>query len=526
MPVRGRLFQSTVLVCVFATFLACGACKERNQRESEPNDTFANANPITTHMTVEGALERTNDRDHFLLTVTEPLVLDISLSGVKGVNHAFQVWRRTGESYTLLKHVDDQRKSSPERLCNLYVLPGTYCIVVLHGDKDAPQTNRETPYRLKVASRSIKDYEEQEPNDSPETANPIPMPGEIFGFFSPAINKHNTNKEHPRREEDWFSFEVSLNDNKPILVDIELSGVPAVNSTLQIFSGDMEELGRADVGEVGKGESIRGVGITTSGRYYLMVAARNVEANNDIPYSVKITKREYNYSLEMEPNNTLERANLIAENQVSGMIFPRGDIDWYRVQGGDELQVYRVEAVPPPDVDVQLRLYNDRRERLWETDQAKRGERAIMPGIVLRGEFFIEVYSKTGAVNQDKPYLLTLVTKTYADGWEKEPNDTKAAATKVTGKTVLGFTSKRKDVDYFLFEYNRRVRCRYVIRAAQGSELQVSATDPMGYILKTVAAVGGKSVRLDEMVDNRGYLVVQTSIENLDEPYVIEVETE
>ncbi len=64
-----------------------------------------------------------NDRDFYVIHVKERKIADIQLSGVKGINLAVKIWKG-GDDPSLIKWIDDNRKSSPERFANLSVTPG------------------------------------------------------------------------------------------------------------------------------------------------------------------------------------------------------------------------------------------------------------------------------------------------------------------------------------------------------------------------------------------------------------------
>src|SRR4030042_1827043 len=83
----------------------------------------------------------------------------------------------------LIKWIDDNRKSSPERFPNLLTTPGKYFIEILQSDRDAKKVNKETLYELVLKSREPIS-EESEPNDSKDEANKIYPSKEITGYFS------------------------------------------------------------------------------------------------------------------------------------------------------------------------------------------------------------------------------------------------------------------------------------------------------------------------------------------------------
>ncbi len=338
------------ITIVFVSLLLWGgiSCKDKSIVEQEPNNSFSSATEIRLNSKIEGYINKNDDQDFYRLEIIEPVILDIKLAAIKGVNHAMRIFYTIKGKPILIKVIDDLRKSSPERMCNLFCESGVYFISVLHGTKDIPRSNTETPYILLLQSREAGNNEELEVNDSALMARSIEFDNTYSGYFSPSYNHLNENRENPYREEDWYYIDVRLDEENSILLDVDLSGVPEINSVIYFFDPQLREISLADSLGVGNGESLKGLGVTKAGRYYVMVTSRNFGSNNDIPYNLQISKREYDYSVEMEPNNTQENANLIVDNRVNGTIAPEGDVDFFLYRVNGNLSLHRIEIEPPP----------------------------------------------------------------------------------------------------------------------------------------------------------------------------------
>ena len=198
--------------------------------EKEPNDSFSTAGEITLDERCLGFMDSPNDRDFYVFQCKQRGIVDIQLSGVKGLNLAFNIWRGDGNP-KLIKWVDDTRKSSPERFSNLSVIPGTYYIEIFQSDRDLKKANKENPYELILKGRDAIS-EESEPNDSKEEANTIYPDKEITGYFSPAYNRLNNDAQNLHREEDWYVVDVKLKSNSPQLMDVSLTGVTGIDSVI------------------------------------------------------------------------------------------------------------------------------------------------------------------------------------------------------------------------------------------------------------------------------------------------------
>jgi len=349
--------------------------------------------------------------------------------------------------------------------------------------------------------------------------------GEVSGHYSPAVNRLNKSEKNPGREEDWFSLDLRLQDGKPLLLDLELTPVPDIDPELYVFGPGMREILSVNGLGTGQGEALRGIGITESGVHYVMVAARNGLAGCEIPYVLSIKTRDYDFSGEMEPNNDASLANIIQSDEIAGRLSSARDRDFFLVKTS-ELRVLRIEAVPSPELDIALNVYDASKKRLYEINNAGKGEHEIIPNASSREDLFIEVLTRGAAPAEDTSYRLLVSSRSPAPGFEIEPNDTRKDATYVQGDVITGYSTKKNDIDYILLEYGGRARQCFTVNAVKGARLKVSVTDPQGNVVRSVTVNGGAEKKFYEMIDQKGYLVIKSLKENYFEPYVINVKPE
>jgi hypothetical protein len=423
-----------------------------------------------------------------------------------------------------VKVVDDMRKSSPERMCNLSASPGVYFIAVTHGERDEPRGSAESSYRLMVSGRSAL-VEEREPNDGPAAANPLEPGKETEGYFSPAYNRMNEENGNTMTEEDWFSVSLGTETKYPAVLDLEITGVPGINSALGFFTDSRAMLASADVNPAGGGEIIRDIGITAPGTYYIRVASKNFEANHDVPYRLSATLKEFDSTAEMEPNNDTGTANPLSGTELKGRVYPGGDRDFF-VHRNAPKQFYRVEVHPPEHLDVTLAILGNDGTRLFECDNGGPGGREVVPNLHAEMEFYPVVTAKRGMFDRENTYRLLVSALTPESDMEFEPNDRRETATRVKGKAIMGYVSRKKDVDYFLFEYGRREKRSFQLNGIKGARLRVSVTDPFGYALKSEEVEGGRKAAISEMIDQKGYVIIESLQDNYDAPYTLHAREE
>ncbi len=519
MKIPCKLFiRSAHAAAVLLLIVALHSCSKNERSEKEPNNFFAEANEIDRDARIIGYMDGPTDRDYYVLHMDESRIIDLRLSGVRGINLAVKIWKGAREPQ-MIKWIDDNRKSSPERFANLSTEPGTYFIEIFQSERDPKKENRESPYELALKSREAI-AEESEPNDTMDEANRIDAGREVTGFFSPAFNWMNTDKEHPNREDDWFAIDVDLTSDVPMLMDVSLTGVSGVDSILSLYDEKGKELATSDNGVAGEPEAIGGTGIKKSGRYYIMVASKNYASNNDEPYSLTATTRERDPGVEMERNDDFESANTIVNNLITGTINSREDRDMFRYQVSGP-GIYRIELRPPEDMDVLFTLYNSDKEKIIDVNNSGAGGREVFPNFYSERDFYIEVSAKMTAALPKGDYVLSVTPFKEIENQEQEPNNDISQANAIRGRVTTGYISSRHDKDYFLVTSNTRIREKFEVQGVKGGRIRVSITDPMGYIIKSYSVRGNRSVVFSEMIDKKTYIIVESIAENYDNPYTI-----
>lgn len=507
-----------VPVLCLAVLLPLPGCSKKGKMEKEPNNSFSTAGDITMNERFLGFMGTPNDRDFYHIRADNRGILDIQLSGVKGINLAMKIWKG-GEEPKLIKWIDDNRKSSPERMANLTVTAGDYYIEVFQSDRDHKKSDKENAYELMVKSREAI-QEESEPNDSMDNADTLHVNRETTGYFSPAYNRLNEEKENLHREEDWYAVDVSLKDGGPELMDVSLSGVSDVNSVLRLYDPEGAEIAVSDNGGAGEPESISGAGIKRSGTYYIMVASRGYTANHEEPYTLSAAVKEHDSGTEMEPNDDYDAANAFS-NLIAGRINSKEDRDVYLYQAEGGPSIYRIELRPPEDMDAILTIYNSDREKLMDVNGGGRSKKEVYPNFYSEKDFYLAVSARTGDKVPAGEYILSVTPFKSVIDQEREPNNELAQANKLSGKTISGFTSSRGDKDYFLITGDSRIKQKFEVLGVRGGSIKVSVTDPLGYIIKTMDVQGERKAVFSEMIDKKGYLIIEAETENYDNPYTV-----
>ncbi len=510
--------KSILIICIAVTFLV--SCKIENSEETEPNNTFSTANKIEAGKDYTGVLDSENDVDNYIISFDEDQIARIFVSGIKGVNHAIQIWKFESGVPHLLKTIDDNRKSSPEEIANMYFAAGSYIITVTHGVRDAKKGNPDSRYTLRVTTRSPY-KEEQEPNDNKDSANIINNGDSLSGYFSPSRNMLNENSLFPYREEDWFRTDIVSSEENPVIIDLTLSGVTGVDSILAIYNSDMKELALSDNAGAGGAESVTGLGVKESGTYYILVASKSFQYNHMEPYQITLNTNIHDSGSELEPDNSFENSCKVSGSRINGRINYAGDQDFFiydEAKGGS----VRIRLQVDPQLDGMITVYSSDRKKLIEANNGGAGVEEIVPAVPVGSGIYVKVNSaQQGAA--DLPYVLSFEPVTLNTDLETEPNNTIKEANLINN-SISGFTSFKSDKDYFLVKTGDRTKCRIKISAPKNGTIKVSTTDQMGYIIKTKTVSSGESVSIQELFDKKGYIVVDTVNPDYENSYSLRIE--
>jgi hypothetical protein len=251
------------------------------------------------------------------------------------------------------------------------------------------------------------------------------------------------------------------------------------------------------------------------------VLSADYESNHEKPYYLKVSLHDYDRTSELEPNDTIETANLYIDQPIKGTIFPANDLDYFRVQI-TEPTLLTADVVFDESVDGMIRLFDLSGKKLVETNYFKDGKNGRIPSWYVKADTFVEISAKTKK-QQEATYELTVTKNSYEEGFEIEPNNDKEHATRITGKIIKGYLSYRKDRDFFLLDYGKRVTKKFVVTGIENASFTVSLTDQYGYITRSEKVSKKSGITFRDMIDGKAYLIVDAEKENPFEPYTITV---
>lgn len=433
----------SIWLCVAAALCAAGCGPTR---EIEPNNTALTATPLKPGHTAVGTISNPSDIDWYRLDVPGDGILSAKVGGIRDIDFVLSAYDKDARE---IKRIDETSVGGDEVLLDLGVSAGIYYLSV--SNKNPRGNNPTQEYRLETKLESDKGRE-REPNDSAATAQPISAGGSVRGHFWPTRNL--LSEDPDAGEEDWYS--VAIDKPGLYVLSAEVSGVPRVDSVMEVYDENGYLLKAVDGGGVGEGEVLRNLGVRGPGKLSLRLRSKNRNGGNpDYPYDLLTEVLPYAGMTELEPNDQRTDATAFEHDEITGTIFPAGDQDWYKVVvDTDGKFILRAEVTALPGIDLTLSLKDSRGDNLLTVDNMGRENPEVLTGWgVARGEYYLVVAEKTGRkADARATYTLSKSLVPWQNGLEWEPNDdAKSAQAVKVGDSVDGYFAPKGDQDWYEF---------------------------------------------------------------------------
>jgi hypothetical protein len=335
--------------------------------EIEPNDGEEVASPIALGGTARGRLETDADIDFYRLDVDRPGVLQVSLSGIDGVDLALDMTDSAGASVGRSDRTGVRLK---EGIPNAGVTPGRYTLIVRHAPKKkqpkpkppkkgtaaaaAAAAEAEKPaapapvYELSAQIVPLPLGGEREPDDDRGTANDLIVADNASGFLGWTDDK------------DVWKLSVETLSEKNAL-DIQVSAIEGVTLTLEIADG-IGTLLATRKGLRGQPLTVHGVlPVVPDGAppfYYLTL--RGDRSNPETAYTLHATARVLGPDAELEPNDNVDKPQAIAPDRtVVHASWGPGDIDCFAIAVATTPRTVDVSIDTPSEIDLAAELLVD-----------------------------------------------------------------------------------------------------------------------------------------------------------------------
>lgn len=387
--------RRSVLPLLLSAVLLAACGRKPSVPEAEPNDAHAQAHVLTGECTVDGTLNSSDDVDIYRLEVAEPHNARVRVSGVPNADLVLSL---LDSGRRELKRYDETGPDGQEEAVDLGLDPGSYYLKV--SVKGTGRVAYTKPYALTLDYEPM-DGREREPNESAAQATPM-ADAAAGGRYFPA--RHWLAED--KAERDWLS--LSVPQDRPMVLDAELSGVPGVDPILMVCDGDGRRVREASPASSGEGTALRGIGLSGP-KAFAVLRAQGPASNPRDSYRLQTSWRRWMGDAELEPNESAAAATPFDGESMTGALAPVGDQDWYRFSApaGGALSV---ELAPVADLDLTLSLRDAQGKELKRADASgKSGGEAIAGVPLAAGDYFLAVSEKSGKV--DDAYFTYVLKK-------------------------------------------------------------------------------------------------------------------
>ncbi|MES1158117.1 MAG: hypothetical protein ABUL67_03355 [Haliangium ochraceum] len=278
--------------------------------EIEPNGKGALAGEVAASGDVAGFLGWRHDEDWFRLPLAglpEGSVLSVDLDPPEGVAVSVAIADSVEHKMT----EQHGRRGDRVAIRNVRLPPSEPAVFVVVRAESG--RNLDGRYGLRLRTEEAKADSELEPND--DVAHAVPMEdGTFLGYLGSG-------------DVDIYRYASPA----PVELDFEVSPPERVDLKIEVLREDGSVLSKVDAGK--RREAERLANLYVGGPVLLRLSAAKGDGNLDEPYRIRASSRPLEPGAEREPNGTAATATALPPGVTgTGLIFPRGDTDFWLVQ--------------------------------------------------------------------------------------------------------------------------------------------------------------------------------------------------
>lgn len=348
--------------------------------ESEPNSDFNAAN-LVGFDPVTGSLAGSNDYDWYNFQVTEPGILTITLNVPDSVRPSIHVYNGDKSD---VSHRDTENSGEVSVLT--YNIPEAGKWYVRIHDLDNSQSGQR--YSLDLDFTPATDS--FEPNNDYYQSYPASLGSQIQASIFPS------------NDQDWFVYEVTQSG----IIEFDIQQVPE-NMQMGIKVYDQNYDQKLHKVATNTGDPIlTTLMVDEPGMYYVYIFADN-SAFSLSEYSLKTLFSPFEDL--KEPNNTFSDAALLEnQNQVSGLIYPNNDEEWFAFSV-DTAGIITIQMADTHGFEPVIELYNDSKNRLSSKTAKNRGDCLLLEYNIENPDLYYVRILDSGNDNiSTHPYTLTI----------------------------------------------------------------------------------------------------------------------
>ncbi len=327
-----------------------------------------------------------------------------------------------------------------------------------------------------------KNYIDRENNDSIKSAvNVTIQQNPIIGFF----NKGKTG------DEDYYKIRFAA---KGTSYKIVLSGVPGIDSRMELFQPDGEMIYKIDRNGIGESEVLSEY--YPSSDYLILMVEAKTGYNEKVPYVINFIPKTDSGVNVTQPNHDEQNAEEIQLGDEKTAILIPGKSDYYKVTFPDDKKyVFQIKAEPLSNMDINFTIINKKLNMSKFINSYGWGCTEFYTFIdSKKGDYYIKVSGNINSNDRKDPIYKLSVTKlddTVDDKpvyYEDEFNDTRESATElVNNAEVTGLLYPENDEDWYKLNLDRfSISVDLSLSSIRGINPIIEIYNAGGGLIKTV----------------------------------------
>ena len=354
-------------------------------REQEPNDSFAQADPIAPSGSVTGTIDPVRDVDFFRLEVPRAGELAVRIGNVAP---ELAIGFRVHDADRRVNTNWQRPLREGAETIGFADLPrgGEYFLELRHSGDNAASSQ---PYVLETTFTPVA--EAWPPNDSPATAAPLTLSVPVLATILPA------------GDVDWYRVQVDHRGEMQLRID----QVPAeLTIVARVWDADRRVLHNWMRPLRAGADNDMTFDLPQAGEYFLEVRDNDRERSAE-PYRLTADFTPVDDSA--EPNDSIGTAYpIVLGEDVRETILPRGDVDWFRfdIPGRSRLEATITEVAP--ELEIVMRVWDDdnRVYHNWIRPLRAGADTEAVIDFALAGRYYLEVRNDGSDGRSTQPYLL------------------------------------------------------------------------------------------------------------------------
>lgn len=410
--------------------------------ESEQNNSFGTADPVSYDSLVHGRISPIGDNDWYQINVRQQGEINLIADNIAPeLDLVVRVWN--ADKYPYSDWIKPLRKgASTEGYVDLKQ-PGDYFLEVADSGNDA---SSDQPYHLNLQFTPSMDA--AEPNDAYGTATSM----ENDHTWWPTIL--------PGGDEDWYQIEVSRQGE----LNIDVTEVPEnLDVAIRVWNSNKYPISGWFSPLKNGGNTAVKFDLPLPGKYVIQMSDGKSDARSVKRFKVDM---RFQPSVDLsEPNNDFGSASKLAIGEpIKATQLPAKDIDWYRIHVDEQGQLDINITNVPQNLDIFYRFWNSDKYPVsgWVGPLKEGGDTIGSIDLATAGTYIMEVHDGKQDNRSIEPYTLKLGFTPSKD--RSEPNNGfKIASPLKLGSSINATILPKGDSDWYRISAPRSGELKVIV---------------------------------------------------------------